>query len=110
MANTMTVGTRTMLAGTPGFQSPEQLKAEPVGIPSDVYAFGGVFAVLFGEQPLWAGLNPYQIMYRVTMANETPPVKHITPTEMQQVCDACFAISRPTIDYILKQLLNIFHH
>lgn len=37
----MTVGTKTMLAGTPGFQSPEQLKAESVGIPSNVYAFGG---------------------------------------------------------------------
>ena len=59
--------------GTPGFQSPEQLKSESVGMPSDVYVFGGVFAVLFEEQPLWAGLNPYQIMYRVTMAKETPP-------------------------------------
>ena len=52
MTNTMTVATRTMLAGTPGFQSQEQLKAESVGIPSDVNVFGGVLAVLFGEQPL----------------------------------------------------------
>ena len=55
MTNTMAVGTKSMLAGTPGFQSPDQLKAESVGIPSDVYAFGGVLAVLFGEQPLSVG-------------------------------------------------------
>ena len=47
----MTVGTKTMLAVTPGFQSPEQLKAESVGMPSNVYAFGGFLAVLFVEQP-----------------------------------------------------------
>ena len=41
-------------------------------------------------------------MYRVTMAKETPPVKHITPTKMQDVCDACFATSQPTINYILS--------
>jgi len=43
-----------MLAGTPGFQSPEQLKAESIGPPSDIYAFSGVLSVLFGEQPLLA--------------------------------------------------------
>jgi serine/threonine protein kinase len=32
-----------MMAGTPGFQSPEQLRAEEVGIASDVYAFGCCF-------------------------------------------------------------------
>ena len=69
-------------------------------MPSNVYAFGGVLAVLFMEQPLWAGLNPYQIMYRGTMAKETPSVKHITLIEMQHVCDACFATSRTTINYV----------
>ena len=42
-----------MLAGTPGYQSPEQLKAESVGIPSKVYAFGGVLAcAVWGEATL----------------------------------------------------------
>jgi len=43
-----------MLAGTPGFQSPEQLKVESIGPPSDIYAFSGVLSILFGEQPLLA--------------------------------------------------------
>ena len=39
-----------MAAGTLGFQSPEQLKGEGIGIHSDVYA------ELFGGEPLWSGL------------------------------------------------------
>ena len=46
-----------MLAGTPGFQPPEQLRSEALGIAADVYAFGGVLVVLFGEKPLWPGLS-----------------------------------------------------
>lgn len=88
MTNTMTVDTKTMFAGTPGFQSPEQLKAESVGMPSDVYALGGVLAVLFGEQPLWAGLNPYQIMYRVTINGEKPDTAHLVPP-VQAICEEC---------------------
>ena len=92
MSNTATVGTKTMLAGTLGFQSPEQLKAESIGPPSDIYAFSGVLAVLFGEQPLWQGLNAYQIMYKVTMANEKAPVKLIKPPEMQEECRVCLTL------------------
>lgn len=32
------IGTKTMLAGSPGYQAPEQLRAESMGIESDVYA------------------------------------------------------------------------
>ena len=42
MSHTSAMGTRTMLAGSPGYQSPEQLRTESIGPPSDVYAFGGV--------------------------------------------------------------------
>lgn len=36
LTDTAQMGTRTMLAGSPGFQSPEQLKASGVGIFCDV--------------------------------------------------------------------------
>ena len=78
-----------MFAGTSGFQSPEQLKAESVGMPSVVYAFGGVLAVMFGEQPLWAGLNTYQMMYRVTIKGEKPDTAHLVPP-VQAICEECF--------------------
>ena len=49
MTTTRVFGTATMSAGTPGFQSPEQLKGEGLGTSSDVYAMGGVLMELFGE-------------------------------------------------------------
>ena len=36
MSNTSQAGTRTMLAGSPGYQSPEQLKAEKIGTHCDI--------------------------------------------------------------------------
>ena len=49
--NTRAFGTATMKAGTPGFQSPEQLKGESLGTSADTYALG-VLTELFGEKPL----------------------------------------------------------
>ena len=66
MSGTNVVGTKTMLAGSPGFQPPEQqLKSESVGLPSDIYAIGAVLLVIFGETQVWPGLSPYQIMFKV---------------------------------------------
>ena len=42
-----------MQSGTPGFQASEQLRAEPIDVGADVYAFG---VELFGETPLWDSL------------------------------------------------------
>ena len=42
MANTSAIGTKTAMAGSPGFHSPEQLRP-----PSDVFAFGCVVITLF---------------------------------------------------------------
>ena len=41
MSHTSAMGTTTMLAGSPGYQSPEQLHTKSIGPPRDVYAFGG---------------------------------------------------------------------
>ena len=49
MSETLAIGMKTVMAGTPGFQSPEQLRAQTIGPPSDVYTFG---CVLFGELAL----------------------------------------------------------
>lgn len=80
MTNTMTVhGHKDNVCWNPRISESRTVKSESVGMPSDVYAFGGVLAVLFGEQPLWAGLNPYQIMYRVTINGEKPDTAHFVP-------------------------------
>ena len=53
MSQTNSIGKRTMLAGSPGFQPPEQLRSEFVGQECDVYAFGGVTTVTLTEKVLW---------------------------------------------------------
>ena len=40
MTSTRAMHTRTLQAGTPGFQAPEPLKAERVDEGADEYAFG----------------------------------------------------------------------
>ena len=87
---------------SPGFQSPEQLKAESLSTSCDVYAFGGVLVVLFGEMPLWPCRTPFQILYRVTVLSEYPRVEHLSPT-IQGICRICFRTvpERPTMAEVL---------
>jgi len=67
----------TYAQGSPGFQPPEQLRAESVGVSCEIYAFGGVLAVLLGGQVLRPGLTPHQIMHEVTVAEERPPLAQL---------------------------------
>ena len=60
-------GTATKLAGTPGFQSPEQLKGENVTVSTDIYALGAIVTELFGGKPLWENVSSYAIMCQVSV-------------------------------------------
>ena len=108
MTETAKAGTRTMLAGTPGFQSPEQLQASSIGIECDVYAIGAVMVVTFTEKPLWPSLNPFQIIHKVTVEKETPNVAGVEP-KIGEVCSKCFLTieRRPPIQVILRDLVKI---
>ena len=108
VSGTTRIGTKTMLAGSPGFQSPEQLRGESIGLPSDVYALGTVLLVLFGETTVWPGLAPFQIIYKVTLCNEAPPTAHLLP-EIQMLCNACFVekSNRPPANTLLQRLLQL---
>jgi serine/threonine protein kinase len=49
------------ILGTPSYLSPEQVKGEPAGPPSDIYALGLVaYECLAGERP-FTGDNPYAV-------------------------------------------------
>ena len=76
--NSTIIGTRTMMTGSPGFQAPEQLRAESLGPHCDIYAFGCVMIVTFQERVLWPGLNPYQILCKVSVHNECPDTTDLT--------------------------------
>ena len=108
MTNTAQVGTRTMLAGTPGFQPAEQLRAQCVGVQCDVYAFGGVLLVVFTERQLWVGLAPFQIMYKVTVENAIPDTSGLE-NSMEVLCKHCFGerMCRPSSSQVLDVLRTI---
>lgn len=99
-----------MLAGSPGFQSPEQLRNESAGLPSDVYAYGAVLLVLFGELPIWPTLPPYQIMYKVAVSKEKPNMTHLPPN-IQEICSKCFEeiSSRPPVNNVLIEMLKLLN-
>ena len=90
------VYTKTMLAGSPGFQSTEQVRNESMGPPSDVYALGAVILVLFGEAPVWPALLPYQIMCKVAVCQERPKTGHLPPQNSRIVQFADIAYHPPS--------------
>lgn len=100
------MGTKTMMAGTPGYQAPEQLRAESVGIHSDVYAFGCVMITLYQEQMLWPGLSQYQILCKVTIENEKPEMSKLSG-EILCIAEKCLSNiqERPLIQHVLERLL-----
>ena len=80
ISSTLLLGTRTMQAGTLGFQSPELLRAERGAIDEacDAYSFGAVMLELFGEKGVWPDLMPYQIITRVVGLNQYPDIPNDT--------------------------------
>ena len=108
MSGSTIVGTRTMMAGSPGFQAPEQLRAQSIGPHCDVYAFGCVLIVLFQERVLWPGLTPYQILCKVSVQNQLPDMSDLRG-DVKSVCGRCLLPfeSRPQAGSILQAILMI---
>ena len=111
MANTSAIGTKTAMAGSPGFQSPEQLQAQKkdVGPPSDVFAFGCVVITLFRGMPLWPELTPFQIMCKVTVQKEKPCMSGL-PQLLKTLCTKCLdncILDRPSVVDVQKELATL---
>ena len=108
ISQTNSIGTRTMMAGSPGFQPPEQLRSESVGPECDVYACGGVTTITLTEKVLWPGLNPFQIMQKITIEKKKPTTNGMLPNhKIIDMCDKCFSEvkDRPKITEVLQLFL-----
>jgi len=53
-----------------------------------VYAFGVTVIELFGERPVWDGLNHYQILCKVAVEGIVPSYDHLPPS-IQHICAIC---------------------
>ena len=108
MTTTRVFGTATKLAGTPGFQSPEQLMGENVTVSSDVYSLGAILTELFGGKPIWENLSSYAIMCQVTVKEAVPKIDHLPPS-IQAIVRRCLcpAQRRATAAAVLSLLCEL---
>ena len=92
LTSTGSVGTKSGQSGTPGFQSPEQPKADKIDVLSDVYSFDCVLIELFGEKQVWGvwGISHFQIMYKVGFELQIPEHHHLPPN-IRRMCASSLA-------------------
>ena len=99
------MGTATKLAGTPGFQSPEQLKGEKMSTLSDVYSLGAVMTELFGGKPIWSNMSSHTIIVKVAIQGE---MSHL-PTKVKSIAASCLCPleSRASAALVLKFVMDL---
>ena len=88
MTGTRVFGHSTMQAGTPGFQSPEQLCGEDISPNCDIYVLKALLTELFGAKPLWPKLSNHTIIYNVAHLKQMPKFDHI-PHDVQDIVKLC---------------------
>ncbi|MFI6575635.1 protein kinase [Nocardiopsis sp. NPDC050513] len=95
---------RTRPVGTPGYMSPEVVRQERHGPPSDVFALGGTLVyALTGTGPFGEG-HPSAVMYRVAHRD---PVLTDVPESLRGIVSACLDKDpgrRPTAAEVLRAL------
>ena len=108
MTATRVMGTATKMAGTPGFQSPEQLKGETMSVSSDIYSLGAVFTELFGKRPIWSNMSHHTIILRVAVEGVMPDITHL-PQPIQAIVMRCLCPvkARATAEYVLKAVCDL---
>ncbi|KOX11227.1 WD40 repeat domain-containing serine/threonine protein kinase [Nocardiopsis sp. NRRL B-16309] len=99
-----TDGTARAVIGTPGYMSPEHVRQEECGPPSDVFALGGVLVhALTGAGPFGDG-HPSAVMFRITTQD---PVLTGVPEPLVGLVRACLDKDpgrRPTAAQVLQAL------
>lgn len=99
----------TVVAGTPAYMAPEQIRGEPVGTAADFYALGVLlFEALTGRLP-FEDLNLHALLHRKT--HELPPDPRTLdphlPEDLSQLCLELLSpdpSQRPGASTLLEQL------
>ncbi|RKS06267.1 serine/threonine protein kinase [Nocardiopsis sp. Huas11] len=97
-------GAERAIIGTPGYMSPEHVRRQESGPPSDVFALGGVLVhALTGNGPFGDG-HPSAVMFRITTQE---PVLTGVPASLVDLVRACLDKDprrRPTAAQVLQAL------
>jgi serine/threonine protein kinase len=93
-----------LMAGSPGFMSPEQAMEEEVGPPSDVFSLGAVLAfAVTGRGPFGEGSRP-ELAYRLVYCQ---PDLDLVPAGLRPLIEPCLArdpSQRPTAGALLAEV------
>ena len=96
----------SVIMGSPGFMSPEQAQALPVGLPSDVFALGSVIAfATTGAAPFGTG-DLVATAYRIV---HTQPDLSGMPVALRNLVAACLAkapADRPPLTRLLDAVMT----
>ncbi len=98
------------ILGTPSYMSPEQVRGEPAGPRSDIYALGVILYEMVAGQVPFTGDSAYEVMMR-RLSHRPRPAAELNPeipAFLQKIMERCMATepaSRyPSVDAILADL------
>lgn len=75
IASSATMTRVGQVMGTPGYMSPEQVRGEAVGPPSDIFSTGVLLYELLTGTPAFASTSPTSVMYKIV--HEEPKAPHL---------------------------------
>jgi hypothetical protein len=93
-----------VVVGSPGYMSPEQVLARPIGPPSDIFALGAVLAYATTGRGPFRGDSAAVLLYKV--AHEEPELDGM-PAALREVAEACLAkdpAARPSPAEVARRL------
>ena len=98
------------ILGTPSYMSPEQVRGEPAGPRSDIYALGVILYEMATGQVPFTGGSPYEIMMR-RLSHKPKPAAELNPeipAFLQKIMERCMATDPaaryPSAEAILEDL------
>ncbi len=80
--------------GTPFYMSPEQVKGEPVGPQSDIYALGVILYQMAAGVVPFGGATPFEVMIQ-RIQRPPKPVRELNPelpVYLQKIIERCLAV------------------
>jgi len=77
--------------GTPHYMAPEQIRGEPVGPSTDVYALGAILHEALTGRPPFAGESTAEVLHRVLSEEPLPVRRHEPgiPGDLEVICLKC---------------------
>ena len=104
-AGATTLTTAGVVMGTFAYMSPEQIRGDPTGPPSDVFALGCVLAFAATGRPPFGGDSAATIMFRIV--NQPPDLGGLADRELAGLITGCLAKApeaRPAVPDVLAAL------